>query len=78
MISSGENVRGLPSKLWWSKFAIKLSLFQQSFVPDDTYWYDVKYICLFWNKDLKGQSCRTGTMHFLKGELEVFALDVFL
>ena len=25
-----------------------------------------------------GQSCRIGTMHFLKGELEVLALDVFL
>ena len=25
-----------------------------------------------------GQSGRTGTMHFLKGELEVLALDVFL
>ena len=25
-----------------------------------------------------GQSCRTGTMHFLKGELEVLALFIFL
>ena len=25
-----------------------------------------------------GQSCRNGTMHFLKGELEVLALNVFL
>ena len=29
-------------------------------------------------QDHQGQSCRTGTMHFLKGELEVLALDVFL
>ena len=25
-----------------------------------------------------GQSCKTGIMHFLKGELEVLALDVFV
>ena len=35
-----------------------------------------KWLSIFWR--ITGQSCKIGTMHFLKVEIEVLALDVFL
>ena len=41
---------------------------------------NIDYVCILKEKVVEpvGESGRTGTMHFLKGELEVLALDVFL
>ena len=40
-------------------------------------WYRTKGITTPSRKELQGQSCRTGTMHFLECELELLASDVF-